>query len=70
MGTSRPSDYKKYLGRSFVYIKLGEYQQAIAGYNQIIEILPDLAEAYYGRGLAYRNLGNMEQTRQDWGKSY
>ena len=37
----------------FAYVKLGQYDEALAAYKKVIAIKPDYAEAYYGRAAAY-----------------
>ena len=38
-----------------------EYEQAIASYDQALEIKPDLHQAWYNRGIALGNLGRYEE---------
>ena len=40
--------------RGLSYVKgLGQYQRAIEDFDKAIRLQPDLAEAYYNRGIAY-----------------
>ncbi|MGK7918606.1 MAG: tetratricopeptide repeat protein [Trichodesmium sp.] len=43
-----------------------EYKAAIADFSRVIEINPNFAEAYYGRGLAQFDLGNKEVAIADY----
>ncbi|MEB3831869.1 CHAT domain-containing protein, partial [Phormidium sp. CCY1219] len=40
---------------------LGQYEEAIASYNEAIRLQPDFAVAYNNRGIAQRNLGQHEE---------
>ena len=44
------------------------YNDAIAHYTEAIDLNPELAEAYYYRGVAYSNIGNFEAAIQDFNK--
>jgi hypothetical protein len=48
---------KTFNNRGISKKKLGDYQGAIADYNQAIKLKPDYAEAYTNRGIAKYNLG-------------
>ena len=41
-------------------------EQAIRDFDYIIEIVPDQAFAYYGRGDAYNNMGNLDAALQNF----
>ena len=47
----------------------GDYTAAISCYNKVIELKPDLGEAYYNRGLMYLRLGNKERGVADLSKA-
>jgi tetratricopeptide (TPR) repeat protein len=49
-----------YVLRGNIYEQLGEHEEAIADFNQAIDINPDYAHAYVGSGAAYVNLGQKE----------
>ena len=46
-----------------------EYKQAIASYDQALEIKPDKHEAWYNRGNALGNLGRFEQAIASWDRA-
>ncbi len=43
------------------YFSLDKYEEAIAAYDQALQIKPDLHEAWYNRGIAIDNLGRHEE---------
>ena len=47
----------------------GDYQSAIADYNQAIKIKPDGATAYYNRGIAKKNLGDYQGAIADYNQA-
>ncbi len=47
----------------------GDYQGAIADYNQAINIKPDYADAYYNRGIAKKNLGDKQGAIADYNQA-
>ena len=52
-------------GLGLVYYKKGDYDRAIADFNEAIRLKPDLAEAYYNRGLAYDEIGEDTKAKAD-----
>jgi uncharacterized protein (TIGR02145 family) len=44
----------------------GDYDRAIAAYNEAIRLNPNYAEAYYNRGAAYYNKNDYSQAVMDW----
>ncbi len=44
----------------------GQYQQAITVYSRSINLLPNNADAYLGRGYAYEKLGEYEKALSDY----
>jgi tetratricopeptide (TPR) repeat protein len=48
-----------HLARASVLSKLGQFEAALAGYNEAIRLKPDYAEAYCDRGIAF-------QEREQW----
>ena len=47
----------------------GDYQGAIADYNQAINIKPDYADAYYNRGIAKSDLGDKQGAIADYNQA-
>ena len=43
----------------------GNYDQAIADYNQAIQLNPNQADYYYSRALSYRAQGQKTQAKVD-----
>jgi len=48
---------------------LEKYEEAVKDYTKAIELKPDDADTYYGRGLTYNYLGNYYYSIQDWEKA-
>lgn len=44
----------------------GQYQQAIVVYSRSINLLPNDADSYLGRGYAYENLGEYQKALSDY----
>ena len=44
----------------------GRYDEAIKEYSKAIRLNPELAEAYYNRGLTYKKLGQLERAIEDY----
>ncbi|MBZ0308821.1 MAG: tetratricopeptide repeat protein, partial [Anaerolineae bacterium] len=55
-----------YHNRGNVYVDLGEYNRAIADYDQAIMLGPNYANAFWGRGNAHYELGNYDQAIADY----
>ena len=49
---------------------MGEFDSAIEDYNTAIELDPNLAEAYYNRGLVYLVEGELELAIDDMDKAF
>ena len=47
------------------YYDLGELRRAIEDYDTAINLDPNYADAYYGRGLAYGQLGRVDEAIAD-----
>ena len=52
-----------------VHVEQGQYDKAITDFTEAIRINPDLAEAYYNRGVAHRKLGNDVKADADFAKA-
>ena len=48
-----------YFNRGIAYYEQKEYELAISDYDKFIELNPNYADAYFGRGLAYADLGQV-----------
>ncbi len=60
-----PNDYAAYLWLGYTYLSFHkDYDQAIVNLRKVVELKPDLADAEYGLGLAYRERGDMVEARQ------
>jgi tetratricopeptide (TPR) repeat protein len=57
------------LVRGETFEKLKSYEGAIQDYTRLIEMNPNLADAYYLRGQAKARLGNKENACVDWKKA-
>jgi tetratricopeptide (TPR) repeat protein len=64
-----PNDYAAYRFRGHAYLKLGEYQQAIADLTQTIKLQPNDAYAYELRGTAHAALNNRKGAIADLRKA-
>jgi len=54
-----------YVKRGDVLYLKGDYEMAINDYNTAIALKPTGAESYFGRGLAYHNLGQIKKAAED-----
>ncbi|MEI6425351.1 MAG: tetratricopeptide repeat protein, partial [Lentisphaerota bacterium] len=48
--------------------RMGSFSEAIDDYNKVLEINPDAADAWYGRGLAYFKKNDIKQALSDYNK--
>jgi tetratricopeptide (TPR) repeat protein len=46
-----------------------DYQNAIRSYDRAIEINPNYADAYYNRGLAYKNLKDYQNAIRSYDRA-
>ena len=51
--------------RAYVQLKRARYAEAIADYDRVLEVRPDLVTSLYGRGLAKQGLGDSAGAKQD-----
>lgn len=58
-------DIKNIFGAATTYRFMGQNANAIEKYNQVLSINSSFAEAYLGRGLAYRNMDNYDDAARD-----
>lgn len=61
-----PSYIPAYMGRAMVYIRLRDYESAIADYSSAIERNPTLISAYNNRGVIYALVRDYEASAQDF----
>lgn len=61
-----PDDAIAYKNRGNTRLELGDYEAAIADYNQAIQINPNYVDAYYQRGNTHCDLGNYEAAIDDF----
>ena len=62
-------DAAAYYNRGIVKKNLGDYQGAIADFNQAIQLKPDYANAYNNRGVAKSNLGDKQGAIADFNQA-
>ncbi len=62
----RPDHIDTLDGRAFAYLKLGEYDEAIANYNLALALDPNFASSLHGRGLAKRSQGDQAGAEADF----
>ncbi|KRA79730.1 tetratricopeptide repeat protein [Altererythrobacter sp. Root672] len=55
--------------RGYAYHRLGEYQKALADYDQAIDLDPANSYAFYNRGLIYQRLGDRRRALADYSAS-
>lgn len=65
-GTLKPQDYYKL---AYADARAGHHRSAIVKYNQALQIDPNFAAAYLGRGVSRLQLGDDEGTMGDWQKA-
>jgi tetratricopeptide (TPR) repeat protein len=70
--TSNVGSYKAivYTNRSQAYMHLKNYQQALQDSNEAIALMPQAADAYYSRALAYLGLMDLQKARADCARAY
>ena len=59
----------KYIGRGNCYLKLEEYDLALADYNSAIEIAEECFSAYYRRGILYSRTDQFDKAIKDFEKT-
>ncbi len=60
-----PNDAAPFDSRGLTYLKMSEWNSAIADYNAALKIDPKLATALYGRGFAEIKKGNSASGNAD-----
>lgn len=56
-----PKNTSLLLQRGDIYFQLHEFEKAVHDYSAALAIKPELAEAYFGRGMALGRLGNVRE---------
>jgi RNA polymerase sigma factor (sigma-70 family) len=64
-----PQDAAAYLKRGRIYLNQGDYDQAIADFNQALQLDPKSAGAYFSRGRANKLKGNYDQALADYNQA-
>jgi len=57
--------FTSHYDRAFAHLKKGEYEPAIAAYTEAIQFDPQAPNAYLGRALAYRSVGDEASAARD-----
>ena len=57
------SDVNKYYERGEAFLKYGQYHEAAAVYKRVIKADPDFADAHYGLGVAYLEMGALDDAK-------
>ena len=60
--------FARYL-RAQGLLRSGQYEEAIPQFDVVIRLVPDFAEAYHGRGLAYYNEEQIDKAIADFDKA-
>jgi tetratricopeptide (TPR) repeat protein len=55
--------------RGLSYLGKNDVRRAIADFTKVIEIAPNVADAYQQRALAYRKLGDVKRARADYARA-
>lgn len=63
--TLKSDDPHAFDSRGFVYLKGGQFAQAIADYDAALRLDPNLANSLYGRALAKRHYGDLQGADRD-----
>jgi tetratricopeptide (TPR) repeat protein len=66
--TKSHGGYTKYAAKGLAYYNLGQYDEAIANYNRVIELRPTVG-AYRGLGIAYSEIGASENATEAFDKA-
>lgn len=67
--TAAPTTAADFLKRARNYIKVGNYEQAIADLNRVLELTPNDPAAYMDRGVAYFRSGDFATAMNDFNKA-
>ena len=61
-----PADAVAYFDRGLAWESKGDYDKAVADYNEALRLNPDFAGAYNNRGVAYFYKEDYRHARADW----
>ena len=64
-----PEHLQIYLQRGFAYMRLENYELAVADFDKYIAGDKNFVPAYYWRSLCHKNLGNDSQAQADFAKA-
>ena len=64
-----PKRADTFLNRGILYAKLGQYDRAIADYDEAIQLSPNLAVTFTRRGFALRFIGQYDRAIADYRKA-
>jgi tetratricopeptide (TPR) repeat protein len=67
---ANPQNDAAYYLRGGAYLKLHQYDQAIADFDEEIRLDPQDADAYDGRGNAYKELGQTDRAQADFDQAH
>jgi len=59
-------DYQNTYQHGWAYVRIGEYDRAIADFTSLINMNPDSGEAYYSRGEVYIDKGDCDKAIADF----
>ena len=63
---NRADNAKAHYNRGWSYRDKGQFERALADYDEAIRLKPDYAEAYNGRGIAYKQKGRYARAIADY----
>ena len=58
-----------YFVRNLVYLYLNNYNDVIADFNRVVEIIPNTSETYYYREYCYQAIENTTMVNTDFAKA-
>lgn len=55
--------------RGISFDKLGQFEQAVADFNEVLRLEPNNSVAYFNRGSTYDSMGAQDQAIADFGRA-